>query len=239
MSQSCLLFWGNWICPAFFFFFSSSQETLICPSADLVRGWKYPNFCFLAVFYFLTGPHPDEITYLHAGNVRQELKIILFRSVNLWQSPCKEISTTCYFTCSPFPHFATVRPGSSATPLYVKERWILLLFNSFFVSPWSSWFYGRQCLDVESSYLEIWNVCRIVGSFAKRSQVAVLNLTLFPFVGRHCRATRTFLCFLFTPLDKNINVERSCRSNNVVGDCVYIQCVYSLLCTYWMYGYTI
>lgn len=65
----------------FFFFFS--QETLICPSADLVRGWKYPNFCFLAVFYFLTGPHPDEITYLHAGNVRQELKIILFRSVNL------------------------------------------------------------------------------------------------------------------------------------------------------------
>lgn len=113
------------------FFFSFSQETLICPSADLVRGWKYPNFCFLAVFYFLTGPHPDEITYLHAGNVRKELKIILFRSVNLWQSPCKEISTTCYFTCSPFPHFATVRPGSPATPLYVKERWILLLFNSF------------------------------------------------------------------------------------------------------------
>ncbi len=54
-----------------FFFF---QETLICPSADLIRGWKYPNFCFLVVFYFLTGPHPDEITYLHAGNVRQELE---------------------------------------------------------------------------------------------------------------------------------------------------------------------
>lgn len=124
MSQSCLLFWGNRICPAFY-----SQETLICPSVDLVIGWKYLNFCFLVVLNYLTGPHPDEITYLHASNVRQELKIILFRSVNLCDNLLAKKYRQPIILPAPPPHIL-LRPGSSATPLYVKERWILLLFNS-------------------------------------------------------------------------------------------------------------
>lgn len=114
-----------------FFFFS--QETLICPSADLIRGWKYPNFCFLAVFYFLTGPHPDEITYLHAGNVRQELAKSennpFFWSMNLCDNLFAKQNRQPVILPAP-PSRTLLRPGSPPTPLYVKERWILLLFNS-------------------------------------------------------------------------------------------------------------
>lgn len=116
----------------FFFFF---QETLICPSADLIRGWKYLNYCFPVVFYFLTGPHPDKITYLHAGNVRKELEksfFFFFWSLNLCDNLFAKQNQKPVILPAP-PSRTLLHPGSSPTPLYVKERWILLLFNSFWV----------------------------------------------------------------------------------------------------------
>lgn len=154
-------------------------------------------------------------------NLKSENNPFFFGSVNLCDNLFAKQNQQPVILPAP-PSGTLLRLGSPPTPLYVKERWILLLFNSL-------WF---CCGVLDFMDNTVWwcfwwsHICRIVGSFAKPSCCFKCNfISLF---GCLCRAPQTFLCFLFTPLDTNINVERSCWSNNVVGDCVYIECVYSL-----------
>lgn len=129
----------------------------------------------------------------------KSLKIIFFFffwSVNLCDNLFAKQNWKPVILPAP-PSGTLLRPGSSPTPLYVKERWIHLVFNSF-------WFCCGVLVFMDDT-IWMWNPlilkfgCRtFVGLWVVlRSQVAVLNWTLFPcldaIAGQHGHFSASFL----------------------------------------------
>ncbi len=112
-------------------------------------------------------------------NLKCENNTFFFWSVNLCDNLFAKQNRQPVILPAP-PSRTLLRPGSPPTPLYVKERWILLLFNSL-------WF-CCGVLDFMDDTVWMWNPLiskfggrTFVGSWVVlRSQVAVLNVTLFP-----------------------------------------------------------